>query len=231
MTSTQNDPWAAASAAPSTSNNGAGNGQGGGSASGQDGVAGMVPPQPAGSTALGGGALFGGGGKSVPSLLNRGHGAGTKRQGIIKDLRDVHSRMHQREGGELKYWEDGNSGKGVKPVTWPVSKITGKQNRPVMDIHVLLDTDYRMDATEAALLGREDSFRDDDGQRVFVVGNLADVQAAIGQFNTVAANQPGVQAIAGPADLIGLGFEVTRHNVPGEKRQETIRLFPVNAGQ
>lgn len=214
VTQTQNDPWAAAGAAPASEG---GNSETGGS--------GLLPP--AAAPGMGGGALFGGGGKSLPSLFNKTHFAGTERTGIITDIKDVHSRELIKgddgkfSSGGLKYWEDGNSGKGVRPVTYPISKVTGKQNRPVMDIHILLATEYRMTEQEAGAVQRPADFAiEDDGGRAYVVGNLAAVQAAIETYNGLNSSAK----IAEPKDMIGKRLTVLRKNNPGEKRNEMISI-------
>lgn len=186
-----------------------------------------LPAQPA-APGLGGGALFGGGGKSYPSLFNKTHQAGTERSGVVTDVRDVHSRELVRDektgaltAGGLKYWEDGNSGKGVRPVTSPVSTITGKANRPVMDTHIVLSTEYRMTEQEARAVQRSADFvKEDDGTRVYVVGDLKAAQTAIADFN---AQNPATP-ITSPADLIGKRLTVIRENMPGERRQEQLRF-------
>lgn len=204
MTQSNTDPWAAAQAQVSGNQAGSQAGQG------------IMPDQS--NPGLGGGSLFGGGGKRLPSLFNRTHGAGTVRGGEIIDVKDVHSREFTREEGpgELRYWEDGNSGKGVRPVTYPVSKITGKPNRPVMDTHLTLKTDYRLSPEEIGALKRDpDDAKSDNGDRVFVINNLRDAQEAIATWNK---DNPG-KAITSPAELIGRKIEVKRMTAPGENGQ------------
>lgn len=216
MTQTQNDPWATAGAAPASEQSNA-----------ETGGSGLLPPTAA--PGMGGGALFGGGGKSLPSLFNKTHFAGTERTGIITDIKDVHSRELIKgddgkfSSGGLKYWEDGNSGKGVRPVTYPVSKVTGKQNRPVMDIHILLATEYRMTEQEAGAVQRPADFaKDDDGGRAYVVGNLGTFQSAIEAYN--ATPEGKAAPVAKPADLLTKRLTVKRLANPGEKRNEIIRI-------
>jgi len=203
---TSNDPWAAAQAAVQNSAPATPAGDGG-----------QIMPQGGG---LGGGALFGSG-KSIPSLFNKTHGAGTVRGGVIKDVRDVHARNHPREGGQLKYWPNGQTGKGVKPVT-DANSPDGKPNRPVMDTHVILDTEYRMDAAEASAVGREPSFmQEDDGTRTFVVQDLRGMQNAIGEFNKGA---PAGQQIVNPESLIGKRLDVKRLAAPMEPQRWEHRI-------
>lgn len=217
VTQTQNDPWAAAGAAPASEG---GNSETGGS--------GLLPP--AAAPGMGGGALFGGGGKSLPSLFNKTHFAGTERTGIITDIKDVHSRELIKgddgkfSSGGLKYWEDGNSGKGVRPVTYPVSKVTGKQNRPVMDTHFLLATEYRMTEQEAGAVQRSADFaNEDDGGRAFVVPlGSPPMRAAIEAYN--ASPEGKADPIAKPEDLLTKRLTAKRLANPGEKRNEIIRI-------
>lgn len=205
------DPWSSAEAGTSTS-----------------GTSQVIPEQPAQSSGLGGGALFNGGGNRVPSLFNKTHPAGTERTGVITDIKDVHSRALDRDDktgkltpGGLKYWEDGNSGKGVKPVTTPVSTITGKPNRPVMDTHIKLDTQYRMDATEARAIQRDESFiAEDKGERAYVINDVKVVQEAIKAFNEANPSAPITEA----QHLIGKRLTVKRLNMPGERRDEVVRI-------
>ncbi len=222
MTQTQNDtndPWAAAGAAPASA---------GDNGSAEQGGQGLMPPAEQ-ESGIGGGALFNGGGRSLPSLFNKTHFAGTERTGVVTDIKDVHSRELVKDengklsSGELKYWEDGNSGKGVKPVTYAISKITGKQNRKVMDIHLLLATEYRMTDAEAGAVQRDADFvKNDDGGRAYVVGNVKDVQAAIATYNTTEVGK--ANPIKAPADIVGKRLTVKRMNNPGEKRNELIRF-------
>lgn len=197
------DPWAAAA-----SNQQAQNGQTAGQQAGQS----VMPDQ----GGLGGGALFGGQGKRIPSLFNKGHQAGEVRGGIIVDIKDVHSHTHKNEGNLPRYWEDGNTGKGISPVTYPVSKITGKPNRPVMDVHIVLDTDYRLTTAECTLLERDPKdVETDDGKRAFVVSDTRQFQEGVQAFNQENPSTP----IIGPKDLIGIRLDAKRMTPPMVKGQ------------
>ncbi len=210
------DPWAAAATQTAGQN---GNG-------GTDSQ--VIPEQPAQSQGLGGGVLFNGGGRSIPSLFNKSHQMGTVRTGTITDIKDVHSRELIRDDktgalttGGLKYWEDGNSGKGVKPVTWPVSKVTGKQNRPVMDTHIQLSTEYRMDESECRVIQRDPAFvKEDNGDRAYVVNDIKGFQAAIAEYNKENPGSPITKA----EDLLQRTLTVKRNNVPGERRVELVKI-------
>ncbi len=196
------DQASAASAAPAASQAGQG-----------------VMPQD--GSGLGGGALFGGG-RSNPSLFNRTHPAATVRGGVIKDIKDVHSRQHQREGGGLKYWPNGKTGKGTEPTTDAVGQ-DGKPNRPVMDVHVILDTEYRLSKDECDILSRDFAAEQsaDDGTRVFVVQDTRGFGEAIADWNK---SNTGTAGIGSPADLIGKRLEVKRLSPPMEPQKWAHRL-------
>lgn len=147
-----NDPWAAAQAGNSAPSQPA------------EGESQLVPPADAESQ------LFGGGGVSYPSLFNKTHPLGTVRTGIITKVTDVHSRTYSTEGpGELKYWQEGEK----SPVTKAVNPLTGKPNRPVMDTHIELDTEYRVTVAECDAINRKhDYVEKDNGKRVFAAGGF-----------------------------------------------------------
>ncbi len=197
------DQASAASAAPAASQAGQG----------------LMPQDGSG---LGGGALFGGGGKRIPGLFNQTHPAGTVRGGKIVDVKDVHSRFHQREGGGLKYWPNGQNGKGVKP-TDQAKDASGKDNRPVMDVHLILDTEYRLTEAEARRLEKSpEDVAADDGQRRYVVQDNKRTGAAIAEWNK--ANAGTDRAIGSPNDLIGRTFEAKRLAEPGETQDYAERF-------
>ncbi len=208
------DPWAAGQAAMSgggqqAASNGEGSSLGGSS---------LVPE----SQGLGGAGLFGGG-KRRPGLFNRTHAAGTVRGGVIADIKDLQSSFHQREGGGLKYWPNGKSGKGTMPVKDAVGD-DGKPNRPVMDTVFYLATDHRLTEQEAKTLEYDaDRIATDDGERSWVVDEKA-VRDAIEAFN--AAN--GASPIAASHHLLGKRVEVRRLKEPGENGQAwAVRLTAV----
>jgi hypothetical protein len=152
--------------------------------------------------------LFKGRGPSYPSLFNKTHRVGTVRTGVITKVTDVQSRVYSTDGpGDLKYWEDSTKGqKGSKPVTDPVSKVTGRRNEPVMDTHFELDTEYRITAEECEAVGRKPEFVEEDkGKRVFAAGgyDLGVVREAL----TEAAPKLGLTKTK---DLIGKRLTVKR---------------------
>ncbi len=217
-----NDPWAAAqanttgNAAPTTSvaEQAAESGQQGSS----------LMPESAG---LGGASLFGGGGKKIPSLFNASHPKDTIRTGVSTDIKDVHSRelIRNDDGsysqGELRFWEDGNSGKGTRPVTYPISKITGKQNRPVMDVHIILTTEYRMQEAERAVVKYSKEFlAEDDGDRKFIVNDIKAVQKAVEEYNQA---NPATR-ITGPEGLLNKRWTFKRLAEPREKQSFLIKI-------
>lgn len=196
------DPWAAASAAQ----------QGNAAPAGSS----VMPEQAAqNGSGLGGGALFGGGGKRIPSLFNASHGKGTQRGGVIVDIKDVHSRTHSREGSQLRYWENTTRNqKGISPVTDAVSRVNGQANDPVMDVHIILDTEYRMSENECKVIGRDPAtIAEDDGQRVYVVNDQRGFAEAINTFNKDGGN------VTSPQGLIGLRLDSIRMAEPRDKGQ------------
>jgi len=195
---TQQDAWAAAQTSPQS------NAAAAGSAAGAS-----LMPQ---GGELGGGSLFGGG-KRRPGLFNRTHFKGTERTGVIRDIKDVHASFHPNEGGGLKYWPAGQSGKGVKPTGNDVG-MDGKPNRPVMDTVFILDTEYRLSPAEVSMLEFDaEAASGDEGERGWVV-DIRATQEAIKVYN---ASAP--QPINNPAALIGKRITVRRLMDPGVKGQ------------
>jgi hypothetical protein len=150
-------------------------------------------------------------GSVAPSLLNKTHGLNTERTGVITKL------PYDRQSVDYntkrpKFWEDGNSGKGQKPVDYPVSKVTGRPNRPVMDTFLELETNYTMDAAEASAVGREGPY--EGTERVFVAGG-ADLKAL--QDAIADANKRGLR-IASEQDMVGKRITVKR---VGQKPNES----------
>ncbi len=132
------DPWAAAQAGNTASQ------------AGDDSQ--VIPSQQEGES-----QLFGGG-ASAPSLLNKTHGLGTMRTGIITKAPYDRQKV------------DYNT---KKPLFWGQEKPKsvdegGDPKQPVMDTFLELSTDYVMDAAEAAATGRETPF--EGSERVFVAG-------------------------------------------------------------
>jgi hypothetical protein len=143
-------------------------------------------------------SLFAPGGEGAgPSLFNKTHPVGTERTGIIaKAPYDRHSTNMK---GELKYWQQGEK----KPVTNAFHPVTNQPNRPAMDTVIVLDTEYQMDAAEAAALGREEPF--EGGRRsVTVSTDMKLVKEAIAD-----AIKRGM-TIRGDADLEGKRLTVKR---------------------
>ncbi len=152
------------------------------------------------------------GGSSFPSLFNKTHPLGSERTGIITKVTDVHSQTYGTDAAsrKLKYWQEGEK----SPVTNAVNPATGKQNRPVLDTHLQLDTEYRLTEAEAAAIGRRPEFvQQDDGKRVFAAGgfDLKTLREAIQR------DAPAL-GIHKTADLIGKRITIKRagqHPNPG----------------
>jgi ribosomal protein S16 len=142
--------------------------------------------------------LFSGGGEGAgPSLFNKTHPVGTERTGII--VKPPYDRHSTNMKGELKYWQQGEK----QPVTNAVNPATGQPNRPVMDTVIVLDTEYQMDAAEAAALGREAPY--EGGQRSDTISkDMKLVMEAIAD-----AVKRGVQITKG-ADMVGKRYTKKR---------------------
>jgi hypothetical protein len=182
MASQFDDPWAAAQSA---------------SAPGNTATAPTGESQLAGSYGQEESQLFkSGGDQAGPSIINKMHGVGTRRTGII--IKPPYDRHSTNTKGELKFWQQGSQ----KPVTNAVNPITAQPNRAVMDTVLVLDTEYTMDATEAAAINREVPF--EGGQRSFTAGGekLKQLHKAIEK-----ANERGVSITKG-ADMVGKRFIV-----------------------
>lgn len=187
---TVTDPWAAAQASTSASTATAGESQ----------LAGDLPaPAPAESQ------LFNSGGVSYPSLFNKTHTLGTERTGIITKVTDVQARTYSTEGpGDLKFWQQGES----KPVTLAVNPLTGERNRPVMDTHFELDTEYRITAAECVAINRKAEYvQEDAGKRVFAAGGF-DLKAT----REALQRDAGALGVTCTADLIGKRVTVKRYD-------------------
>lgn len=196
------DPWAAAMA-PQTQAAQGGQGQsaqGGEGGSQASSLAGAYQAAPAGPS-----RLFTQG-SAAPSLLNKTHYLGTERTGIIaKAPADKHDQDFTEK--KPKYWSTSKVG-GKAFTTDATDAPTGQPNRPVMVTHIELDTDYRMDAQELAAVGRDpQSLGQDDGKRVYVVGNKWEYKA-FGEAIKRAATAGIV--IAKDEDLVGLRLTVRR---------------------
>jgi len=124
--------------------------------------------------------LFGNEG-GAPSLFNKSHPVGTERSGIITKAPYDQQRTSMK--GEPLFWVAGE--KSPKPVA--VDPNTGQRNRPVMDTVIEIDTEYTMDAAEAALLNRDTPY-EGTARRVFVGKELKAFKDAIGK--AVAAGVP-----------------------------------------
>lgn len=179
---TQTDPWAAAQAQTTPSTPAAQNG-------GSGLAEGYSSPES---------QLFSGGGGAGPSIINKTHAVGTVRTGIIAQA--PYDRQSTTMKGELKFWQEG----GSKPVLEPVDSRTGQPNRRVMDTVLVLDTEYAMDAAEAAALGRDTPF--EGGRRSFTAGGetLKLLREAIRD-----ANKRGVR-ITCDEDMVGKRFTIKR---------------------
>lgn len=180
---TQTDPWAAASATATPASNG-----------NSSQLADSYEDQES--------QLFSGGEGAGPSIINKTHPVGTIRTGII--AKKPFDRQSTNTKGELKYWQQGEQ----QPVTNPIDPRTNQPNRKVMDTVVVLDTEYVMDAAEAAALGRDVPF--EGGQRSFTAGgeNLKLLRDAIKAFNANPAH--AARKITGGAAMVGLRFTINR---------------------
>lgn len=108
-----------------------------------------------------------------PSLVNKTHGIGSVRTGVIAEKPyDVHARDYNTK--LPKYFlatpiNEGGKTRKVGPVA--VDPNTGKPNQPVKDTVVILNTDYRFDANEAAAVGRDTTLGDDGKRAHYVSGD------------------------------------------------------------
>lgn len=142
--------------------------------------------------------LFGGEG-GAPSLFNKTHAVGTKRTGII--TKAPYDQQRTKLGsGEPLFW---GQGKGQPPTTDAIDAATGQRNRPVMDTVIELDTEYTMDASEAARLGREEAYEGGE-RRVFVGREIKPFKDAIKD-----AVKRGVQLTC-DEDMVGKRLTVER---------------------
>lgn len=100
-----------------------------------------------------------------PSLLNKTHQLGTERTGKLTAAPyDVQARDFNTKAPKFYLKTPDAQGKKVGPVA--VDPTTGEKNDPVKDTVIVLATDYRFDAAEAAAVGR-DANMPDDGSRAF----------------------------------------------------------------
>lgn len=133
--------------------------------------------------------LFGAEG-GAPSLFNKSHPVGTERTGII--TKKPYDQQRTKMGsGEPLFWQPGN-----KLGTDAVNATTGQPNRPVLDTVIEVETDYAMDAQEAGLLNRDESYEGGD-RRIFVGKEIKAFKDAIKD-----AVQRGVQ-LTSDADMVG----------------------------
>lgn len=198
MTDVQNDPWAAAAATPTPQANAPQGGQG--QSTEGSSLAGAYAPAQAGPSRLFAQTA------AAPSLFNKTHLLGTVRTGLIsKAPADKHDQDYTEK--KPKYWSASKEN-GKAFTTNPIDGPTGQPNRPVMVTHIELETDYRMDAGEADAVGRDvASISNDDGKRVYVVGNKWEYKAfkdAIEQ-----AIKSGIE-VTKDEDLVGLRLTVKR---------------------
>lgn len=187
------DPWAAAQATPGAPAAPA-VGQEQGGQGGQSSLAGSYAPAPAGPS-----RLFQQG-SVAPSLFNKTHFLGTERTGII--TKAPYDKHDQDFNAKLpKYWSTSKvNGKAF--TTDPIDGPTGEKNRPVMVTHIEMDTSYRMDQNECLAVGRDAAFaQQDDGKRIYVVGNKWEYKAFRDAIErAIAAGIP----LASDEDLVGL---------------------------
>lgn len=196
-----NDPWAAASATPATT---------------PAAYAGAPAQsaQPAESPLAGaygqaeGSSLLFNSAESVPALFNKTHLLGTERTGIIRATED---KQDQDYNAKLpKYWSASQTGgerRDRKITTDPIDPVLGVANRPVMVVHVRMETDYRVTESECLATGRDVSYvTRDAGTRVEVVGGF-DLKAFAQAMED--ARKRGI-TLAGPQDLVGKRLTVKR---------------------
>lgn len=142
--------------------------------------------------------LFNAGSETAgPSIINKTHGVGVERTGIIDKA--PYDRNSTNMKGEPQFWQQGEK----QPVTAAINPLTNQPNRPVRDTVLVLDTEYEMDASEAAQLNRETPF--EGGRRSYTAKDGAGVKqlkAAIAD-----ACERGVQINSGK-DMIGKRFTI-----------------------
>ena len=92
------------------------------------------------------------GGESMPGIFTKKHDVGDSVTGIIRDVPfEKHARFYvEGEVGALKYW--GDDGKPVKQSRGD----DGKPSKPVMDLVIPLDTDYRFTPDQLKLKGLDE---------------------------------------------------------------------------
>jgi len=181
-----NDPWAAASAAPTPP------------------APEQSAPQDAMAGAFGGaagGSLLFSSGATAPALFNKTHPLGSERTGIITGMDDKQDQDFNTK--TPKYWSLSKVGgeKRDKAITTDaIDQPTGKPNRPVMVTHISLDTGYRITEAECISTGRDVAYvGQDEGKRIEVVGGFDYAEFAKAMTE---ARARGIN-LASPADLIG----------------------------
>lgn len=182
------DPWATASATPQPASNG------------ESQISGAYSqPEDQESQLFSGGA-------AAPSVLNKTHGVGTERTGIVTkapyDRQDVD--FNTKSPKFFLKTPEARDGKMRKVGATPVDPTTGKPNQPVKSTFLELDTEYVMNAAEATAVGRDTPYEGKD--RVFVAGgaDLKTLRKAIED-----AGRRGIHITKG-ADLVGLRLTVKR---------------------
>lgn len=155
------------------------------------GLAGAYADQPSG--------IFAGSGGAGPSLMNKTHPVGTSRTGIV--AKPPYLRQSTNQKGEPKFWQQGSN----QPVTNAVD-AAGQPNRKVMDTIVELDTEYQMDAQEAAMLNREAPF--EGGRRSITLAGDK-LKAFIKAVQAYNASHP-TAPITGDPDMVGKRVTETR---------------------
>lgn len=169
---TNEDPWAAADAA----------------ANGQQSSVADAYAEPEQSASR----LFAEGGSGSPSLINQTHMLGAVRTGIITKAPFDRQRTKNGSNDPLYWPATGDR----KPTTDAVDATSGQRNKPVWDTLIEVETEYKMDANEATLLGRDEPY--EGGARTLFIGkDIKKFKEAIGEA-------------VKPIDKGGLGLKITK---------------------
>lgn len=146
--------------------------------------------------------LFGGP-TMAPSLVNKTHGLGSVRYGVIKAAPyDVQARDFNTKEPKFFLKTPVNvNGKIHKVGPIAVDPTTGQPNDKVLDTVIPLDTEYRFTEAESAAVGRDHSIPD-DGERAFYLSG-----DTLKQFKS---EMRRIGGISSTEDLVGLKFMVER---------------------
>lgn len=162
-----------------------------------------TPPAATASSAASQGCQLFGGATLPSSLLNRSHQLGTERHGVIKRAPyDSHSRDFNSR--QPKYWANspvvGANGRPSKITTDPIDRVTGEKLRPVLDTVIELDTDYRFNAAESAVVQRDPNLPDDGTRAFYASGDdLKQIRTEVRRLGLTSAEA-----------MVGVKFSVAR---------------------